>query len=269
MVGGCPCCPLPARLVRIYLARTPNDARSVPDDPTRRQDRPVDHRSPRPDRGDSGGDDARGRGGHHHPAFWSMDEPPGSTTLVDSSGKGRNGAIGSDVTLGTLYEGATAPPLPHDGARRRCPGPVRTHPQGAGLGRAGPRRGRVRGDRPVPQHPQLRQHHPEGAERGEGGYWKFEAPQGIVKCLFGARTARAADRLPSRPGRRALAHGACKRTAASVDHVRRRAPTAAAPTGPTGTIANTWQLTIGGKGTCDRSRSPVTTSSATSTTSGS
>ena len=45
-------------------------------------------------------------------AFWSLDEPPGSTTLIDSSGHGRNGTIGSDVELGTLFDGATAHRFP-------------------------------------------------------------------------------------------------------------------------------------------------------------
>jgi hypothetical protein len=35
-------------------------------------------------------------------ASWSMEEPPGATTLVDSSGNGRHGTIAYDVTTGAL-----------------------------------------------------------------------------------------------------------------------------------------------------------------------
>src|SRR5688500_1929812 len=53
-------------------------------------------------------------------AFWSLDGAPGSTTRVDSSGNGRNGAIGSLVTTGVVAEGATghrfATHMPADGA---------------------------------------------------------------------------------------------------------------------------------------------------------
>src|SRR3712207_507611 len=40
-------------------------------------------------------------------AFWSMDEAPGSSTMVDNSGNGINGTIGADVQTGVLFDGAT------------------------------------------------------------------------------------------------------------------------------------------------------------------
>ncbi|MEO3775277.1 hypothetical protein ABGB16_00190 [Micromonospora sp. B11E3] len=33
-------------------------------------------------------------------AFWSMDEPAGATALVDSSGNGRHGTVGTEVATG-------------------------------------------------------------------------------------------------------------------------------------------------------------------------
>jgi hypothetical protein len=38
-------------------------------------------------------------------AIWQMNEPAGSTTMVDSSGNGINGVIGTDVLTGTALSG--------------------------------------------------------------------------------------------------------------------------------------------------------------------
>ena len=45
-------------------------------------------------------------------AFYSMDESPGATVLVDSSGNGINGTIGADVVTGVQVDGATANRFP-------------------------------------------------------------------------------------------------------------------------------------------------------------
>ena len=41
-------------------------------------------------------------------ALYEMNEPAGSTVLIDSSGNGRNGAIGSTAVAGVVFDGATA-----------------------------------------------------------------------------------------------------------------------------------------------------------------
>ncbi len=40
--------------------------------------------------------------------LWEMNEPAGARTLVDSSGNGLNGTIGTEVTTGATY--SAAPP---------------------------------------------------------------------------------------------------------------------------------------------------------------
>lgn len=183
--------------------------------------------------------------------FWSMDEPPGATTLVDSSGRGNHGSIGPDVQLGALYDGATG---------HRFPGISPTAPPA-----------RPEHINTIPHSPSL---NPDAAEyavtvryrttksfgnilqKGQngitGGYWKFEQPNGIVKCLFkGSNGERrtAGSITPLNDGQWHTVR--CERTATSVtmyvDGVRR-----SRILGSTGTIANNWQMTVGGKGYCDQ-----------------
>ncbi len=84
-----------------------------------------------------------------------------------------------------------------------------------------------------------------------GGYWKLENPEGLPRCLF--RGSNGASRTGY--AKVAINDGQwhvirCNRTSTYVemyiDGVRQ-----SRLTGPTGTIANPWELTIGGKGQCD------------------
>src|SRR5690348_10920168 len=43
----------------------------------------------------------------HPVAVWVMNEPAGAHTMLDSSGHGLNGAIGTEVLTGTTVQGAT------------------------------------------------------------------------------------------------------------------------------------------------------------------
>jgi PKD repeat protein len=184
-------------------------------------------------------------------AFWSMDEQPGATVLVDSSGKGRHGSIGPDVELGTLYEGATAHRFPtiSPATPPARPEHINRVPHAAALNPDAAEYAVTIRYRTTRSFGNLVQ---KGQNGAKGGYWKFEAPEGIVHCLFQGSNGerRTAGSLTS------LADGAwhtvrCERTATSVtmyvDGVRR-----SRSSGPTGTIANTWDVTLGGKGTCDQ-----------------
>ena len=56
-------------------------------------------------------------------ALWHLDEQPGATVAVDSSGRGHHGAIGADVLLGVPGQFGTAYEFPgpereDHGARR-------------------------------------------------------------------------------------------------------------------------------------------------------
>ncbi|MET8908661.1 PKD domain-containing protein [Micromonospora sp. NPDC004551] len=183
-------------------------------------------------------------------AFWSMDEPAGSTVLKDSSGNGRNGTVGAEVVTGALYAGATghrfATHLPTD--QEYVPGHVNLVPHTTDFNPdAGDFSFTIR-YRTTYSFGNILQ---KGQGATIGGYWKFEAPGGKPKCLFrggdGASRTGYTD-VPINDGQWHTV--TCNRTSTYVemyvDGVRM-----SRLTGPTGTIANNWQLSIGGKSQCD------------------
>ncbi|MEV4412090.1 PKD domain-containing protein [Catellatospora sp. NPDC049609] len=183
-------------------------------------------------------------------AFWSMDEPDGASVLVDSSGNGRHGTIGSDVTPGTLYAGATghrfATVLPSENAHR--PGHVDLVPAHSDFNPdSGDFSFTVR-LRTTYSFGNIMQ---KGQGATAGGYWKFEAPGGSPKCLF--RGGNGASRTGYMDG--TINDGqwhtvTCNRTSTYVEMYVDGVRTSRL-TGPTGNIANNWQLSIAGKSACD------------------
>lgn len=182
-------------------------------------------------------------------AYYSMDERPGTTQLVDSSGNGRHGTIGNDVTPGVVYQGATAQRfarhLPADGA---FPGHTNRVPNATDLNPGA-------GDFSI--EVRLRTTYSFGniMQKGQGstvgGYWKLENPGGLPRCLF-----RGGDGA-SRTGYSNvdISDGQwhtirCNRTSTYVemwvDGVRQ-----SRLSGVTGTISNNWDLSMGGKAACD------------------
>ncbi|WP_434812103.1 PKD domain-containing protein [Microbacterium sp. bgisy189] len=183
-------------------------------------------------------------------AFYSMDEPAGATTLVDSSGNGRDGTIGSDVTTGQAFQGASmhrfATVLPGEMAYR--PGHVNRVPHHSSLN---PDAGdfsitlRFRTDYPFGNIAQ------KGQGTQQGGYWKVENPAGKPRCLF--RGGNGASRtgysqVEVDDGQWHVLR--CVRTSAYVemyiDGVRQ-----SRLTGSTGSISNTALMSIGGKSSCN------------------
>ncbi|SCL22600.1 Concanavalin A-like lectin/glucanases superfamily protein [Micromonospora rhizosphaerae] len=183
-------------------------------------------------------------------AFWSMDEPPGATVLKDSSGNGRDGTIGAEVVTGALYAGATG----HRFAYHRptdmeyVPEHINRVPHSTDFNPdAGDFSFTVR-YRTTHSFGNIMQ---KGQGGTSGGYWKFEAPSGMPRCLF-----RGGDGS-SRTGYTgvSIADGqwhtvTCNRTSTYVEMYVDGVRTSRL-TGPTGTIANSWQLSIGGKSSCD------------------
>ncbi len=183
-------------------------------------------------------------------AFWSMDESPGTTSLLDSSGNGRNGTIGADVRPGTLHEGATghrfATVLPAE--QKEYPAHVNRVPHHTELN---PDSGdfsveiRYRTDYPFGNIIQ------KGQGTAAGGYWKVEGPEGKPRCLFrggngASRTGYTNTRIDD--GRWHTIR--CNRTSSYVEMYVDGVRTSRL-TGPTGNIANTAGVSIGGKGVCD------------------
>ncbi|MDG4802064.1 PKD domain-containing protein [Micromonospora sp. WMMD980] len=183
-------------------------------------------------------------------AFWSMDEPASSTVLRDSSGSGRHGTVGGEVVTGAIYTGATghrfATHLPTE--EQAVPGHVDLVPHSTDLNPDA-------GDFSVTIRYRTTYSFGNILQKGQGnttgGYWKFEAPGGKPRCLF-----RGGDGA-SRTGYTdvAIADGqwhtvTCNRTSAYVEMYVDGVRTSRL-NGPTGTIANSWQLSAGGKSQCD------------------
>ncbi len=57
-------------------------------------------------------------------ALWHLDEQPGATVAVDSSGRGHDGAISADVLLGVPGKFGTAFEFPGPAPRSRCRRPM-------------------------------------------------------------------------------------------------------------------------------------------------
>jgi len=183
-------------------------------------------------------------------AIWEMNEAAGATVMVDSSGNGLNGRIGLEVTTGYTFSGSTGYDF-----QRLAPNTPPAHPEHLVTvldnAQLDP------GTRDYAITVRFRTTHNFGniIQKGQsgavGGYFKWQAPRGFVQCMF-----RGSAGQKGVGSGRALNDGLwhvvrCERTATSVtmwvDGVR-----VARNTGPTGTISNTWPLSIGGKVNCDQ-----------------
>lgn len=182
-------------------------------------------------------------------AFYSMDEPAGSTQLRDSSGNGRHGSIGADVASGTVYQGATAQRfathLPSQGAfaghTDAVPHTTDFNPDS--------------GDFSI--EIRLRTTYSFGniMQKGQGatvgGYWKLENPGGLPRCLFRGGNGDSRTGYSNVDITDGQWHTIrCNRTSSYVemwvDGVRQ-----SRLSGSTGTISNGTDLSIGGKRSCD------------------
>jgi hypothetical protein len=182
-------------------------------------------------------------------AHWRMDEAAGSPMLVDSSGNGVNGLLGSGVVAGTRVGAAVVHRFPDtDGA----PEPSRLHyvadrdalDPGAGTYSVEVRfRSTVDGTNIVQK----------GQSTTPGGMWKVELEGGTVACLFRGSGGDAFARSTTRVLDGNWYVLRCERTANGLTlavngTVESRRSVAS------GTIANSRNLTIGGKPDCnDRS----------------
>jgi hypothetical protein len=93
----------------------------------------------------------------------------------------------------------------------------------------------------------------KGQAGTSGGYWKVEIHNGLATCQFHGSTGQQRAVLSKSRVDNAVWHTVrCDRTASgvsiSVDGTRQRTLS-----GPTGFIANTLQMSIGGKSQCNQS----------------
>jgi hypothetical protein len=177
-------------------------------------------------------------------ALWQMNEKTGSTVLVDSSGNGINGKIGSEVVLNGAvhtfgYLKPNTPPA-HPG-----------HPDQVTSALLNP------GTRDYAITLRMKWTNSFGniIQKGQsgiaGGYFKLQAPNGLVQCTFRGSLGNGGV-----GSGRALNDGqwhviTCTRTATQVFMTVDGVVTGR-HAGATGTIANNAALSIAGKLTCDQ-----------------
>ena len=188
-------------------------------------------------------------------ANWQMNEGPGASTMVDSSGNGINGSIGSAVITGNNQNGvtfyrwtSTQPNEPPTKPERLIQvNDSRLNP----------------GTRDYAITIRFRTTHDygnmiqKGQSGAQGGYFKWQIPNGKVGCLFRGRSTSGAVQSKSvNSGDIPLNDGqwhvvTCERTATrltmTIDNTRTRKAN-----GPTGSISNNVPLTIAGKKNCDQ-----------------
>ncbi len=182
---------------------------------------------------------------------WPFDEPAEQRTATDLGPDGLDATVGADVDTGVDAAGATAYRFPDVAPNSppvrpehlvSIPDAPRLDPD-AGVFAVTLRFRTTTAPSNIVQ---------KGQRSSEGGYWKVEQDDGILRCLFmdGERrgvSASSTGRIDDGEWHTAT----CRRTPDDVtlyvDGVRE-----ARVAGTTGTIANTWPLTIGGKPRCDQ-----------------
>lgn len=183
-------------------------------------------------------------------ALYNMSESAGATVLVDSSGNKLNGTIGATVQRHKVYQGATGHGFPY--LKPNTPPAVPSHldliPDNALLDPGTSDFAVTIRYRTTKNFGNIIQ---KGQSGTSGGYWKFQAPKGIISCLF-----RGSSGSVSVNSGVALNDGQwhvvrCERTASQVvmtiDGTKKRTGKKA-----TGNISNSKPVSIGGKDHCDQ-----------------
>jgi hypothetical protein len=191
-------------------------------------------------------------------ADWAMNEAPGARVMLDGSGNGSNGTIGSAVQTGVTAAGATGyrwsstpPDTPPAKPERLVQVPDdRLNP----------------GTRDYAVTVRFRTTHSYGnmIQKGQsetpGGYFKWEIPSGRLMCLFRSRDGNGqllgqkAVTAPT-PLNDGVWHTVrCEKTVDRVTMTIDGTTTVRSSRGVIGRIANTKPLTIAGKRDCDQIR---------------
>ena len=191
-------------------------------------------------------------------AEWQMNEPRGARTMIDSSGNGIHGAIGSDVVTGYTILGATGYNWPHTAPNAPPPRPGRLIQ--VSDSRLNP------GSRDYAITVRFRTTHSYGnmIQKGQsttpGGYFKWEIPRGRLTCLFRSRDQNGniiGEKSVKSPLDMPLNDGdwhtvRCEKTADRVTMTIDGSVTVSSRRGFIGPISNTFPLTIAGKLRCDQ-----------------
>lgn len=185
---------------------------------------------------------------------WEMNEAKGATVMADSSGNGINGAIGSAIQTGYQAEGATGYHWVFASPTKPPPKPERLV-MVANDDRLNPGTGdyavtiRFRTTKTFGNILQ------KGQAGSKGGYWKWEIPHGVLKCVFRGVVNGSFKRKelnspsPLNDGHWHMVR--CERVGNTVK-MTIDGSTTVQSSGVTGSISNNVPLTIGGKSNCDQ-----------------
>lgn len=184
-------------------------------------------------------------------AIWQMNEGAGARTMVDSSGNGINGVIGTSVQTGvSTGDGGTGYRFPY--AKPNTPPPDPQHIVTANDNRLNPGTGDFAVELRMRTTHSFGNVIQKGQAGSKGGYWKFQQPSGKITCLFRGSAGSSTGTSGSVRVNDGNWHTVrCERTSSMVtmwvDGVQTSRNRNA-----TGTIANTRPVTIAGKGNCDQ-----------------
>jgi Laminin G domain len=184
-------------------------------------------------------------------ASWQLNERAGATVMRDSSGHGINGSIGSDVVTGVTPSGATGYRFTNVDPDQPPVKPGRLVQVNSATLNPGSRDYAVTVRyRTTHTFGNLLQ---KGQAGAKGGYFKLQAPRGIMHCLFrGSHDSIAVGSgKPLNDGRWHVVR--CERSSGGVTMTVDGKVTGS-HTGSTGSISNPVPLTIGGKRNCDQVR---------------
>jgi hypothetical protein len=179
-------------------------------------------------------------------ADWEMNERSGATKMVDSSGSGISGSIGSAVQTGVLVSGAKG--YRWSGKNKAGYHPERLVTVGSSKLNPGTSRFAVivriytgAGDQNIVQ---------KGQARTSGGMYKVDMVEGKVICMYKGSEGRAAVRSNQTVWDHVWHTIRCERRASGVT-LTIDGGTQKTTKGSTGKIANNKVLSIGGKAYCD------------------
>lgn len=184
-------------------------------------------------------------------AAFEMNDPAGTTTLVDSGPYGLHGTIGSEIVVGATYKGATGLRWLHT-----PPNAPPAKPERIANVPSSPRLNPDAAEYAVEFRYRTTKNFGNIVQKGQngtrGGYFKFEQPSGFMTCMFkGGNGEQRAVKSPVATNDGEWHTIRCERSSWGiklfVDGVRVKQLK-----GPTGTISNNKPLSIGGKSACDQ-----------------
>jgi Laminin G domain len=186
-------------------------------------------------------------------ADWEMNQAPGATVMVDSSGH-VNGTIGTAVKTGVSIMGATAYEWPFTSPTAPPAKPQRLVQANSATLNPGA------GNYTVTIRYRTTKHFGNIVQKGQagsaGGYFKLENPGGHLNCVFRGTNSTGAFLRKDAESPAVLSDGAwhvaqCARTATALTLTIDGSVVATAK-GSSGTISNPRPITIGGKLACDQ-----------------